>query len=367
MSNPFLPAPFLKKEKKTAYLPPLAPLLSLLWPVLLFFLTACGADPTPAPPPSPSPTPAASPSPVPTPTIPPTPTQTPEPTWYTLLDESYTVLEYRYGLVTNPQARVYATLNDAAQGTGNFGYLPNAPAYVSVVGEETRDSKTFYTVYYGWMDAADVQLLTPSTFRGLLLTRDVDFRFGWVLADTQSLTADGTPVRPYRRYEVVHEVPAPRETPGYVAVGPDEWLPADAVALTSPQVPGDAGANTCRFVYVDLAEQTLRVYNECKLVFATLVSTGKQPGWTFPGRFAILQKFPYIQLTPPAGSISVYYLEGVPDFMTYFGDLGFHAAYWHDDFGSPVSHGCVNLSPADARWLYEWAGLGERVIISAGE
>lgn len=335
--------------------------------LLAFLLASCAADPTiaPAPTATVAPTLTASPTPLPTATF--TPTPTPEPAWYQLLDESYTALEYRYGLVTNPKARVYATLKDALGQTGNFGYLPNTPAYVSVVGEETRDGRTFYTVYYGWMDAADVQLLVPSTFRGILLTRDVDFRFGWVLADVQSVNAAGTPVRSYRRYEVVHEVPAPTEKPGYVAVGPDEWLPEEAVALTRSQVPDDAGADTCRFLYVDLAEQTLRVYDECKLVFATLVSTGKQSGWTFPGRFAILQKFPYIQLTPPEGSLSVYYLEGVPNFMTYFGDLGFHAAYWHDDFGAPVSHGCVNLSPADAKWLYDWAWLGERVIVSAGE
>ena len=152
-----------------------------------------------------------------------------------------------------------------------------------------------------------------------------------------------------------------------MAVGPDEWLPEEAVALTSPRVPEEAGADTCRFLYVDLAEQTLRVYDQCKLVFATLVSTGKQAGWTVTGRFSILVKFPHLLLTPPWWSISVYYQEGVPNFMTFYGDLGFHGAYWHDDFGSPVSHGCVNLAPADAKWLYAWAWLGERVIVSEGE
>jgi lipoprotein-anchoring transpeptidase ErfK/SrfK len=59
----------------------------------------------------------------------------------------------------------------------------------------------------------------------------------------------------------------------------------------------------------------------------------------------------------------VYYLQGVPYFMTYYGSLGFHGAYWHDDFGSPVSHGCVNMSPADAKWLYDWAREGDIVLI----
>jgi lipoprotein-anchoring transpeptidase ErfK/SrfK len=336
--------------------------------LLLLLLAACDATPTAAPIPTETATPVATDSPTSTPTVTPTPTLTPEPAWYQQIDATYSVLEYRYGLVSDPKAKVYASLADAANQTGNFGRpWSSTPAYVSIVGEKTLDGKTFYTVYYGWMSADDVRLVTPSTFRGILLTRDVTFRFGWVLTDTESVNAAGTLVRAYSRYDIIHEVPALTENPGYVAVGPNEWLPEEAVALTNSQVPADAGAGTCRFIYVDLAEQTLRVYDQCKLVFATLVSTGKQAGWTFPGRFAILAKFPYIQLTPPQGSISIYYLEGVPNFMTYYGDLGFHGAYWHDDFGTPVSHGCVNMSPADAKWLYAWAWLGERVIISAGK
>jgi lipoprotein-anchoring transpeptidase ErfK/SrfK len=107
----------------------------------------------------------------------------------------------------------------------------------------------------------------------------------------------------------------------------------------------------------------MRVYDSCQLVFATLVSTGKDPRWTYPDRYSILNKTEFAKLTQPIGSISVYSLEGVPYFMSYAGDWGFHGAYWHDDFGSPVSHGCVNLSPADAHWLYEWAHEGENVII----
>ena len=307
---------------------------------------------------------------IPTPTQTPTLTPTPEPAWYQPLDPSYGVLKYNYALVNNPKARVYVSLKDALAKTSNFGYLQNYPAYVAYTTTETRDGRTFYfvPVNYGWMDGADLQQLTPSTFTGLLLTRPVTFRFGWVLTGTQSVNAAGTPIQAYSRYQVVHEVPAVTQKPGYVAVGADEWLPEETVTLVKPGVPDDAGANTCRFIYVDLSAQTLRVYNECKLVFATLISSGQDEGWTFPGRFAVLFKQEgYRLLSPPEGSISKYYIEGVPYFMTYYGDLGFHAAYWHDNFGTAASHGCINLSPADAKWLYEWAGLGERVIISAGK
>jgi lipoprotein-anchoring transpeptidase ErfK/SrfK len=277
-------------------------------------------------------------------------------------------LKYNYALVNNPKARVYVSLQDAVAKTGNFGHLPKSPAYVAYTTIETRDGRTFYfdPVNYGWMDGADLQVLTPSKFTGILLTRAVTFRFGWVLADTQSVNAAGTSIQTYTRYQIVHEVPAVTQNPGYIAVGADEWLPEDKVALVSPQVPADAGANTCRFIYVNLAEQTLTVYDNCRLVFATLISSGAN-SWTFEGRFAILYKVEYSSINAPAWSTSEYYIQGVPYFMTYAGNFGFHGAYWHDNFGTAASHGCINLSPADAKWLYEWAGIGERVIISAGK
>jgi lipoprotein-anchoring transpeptidase ErfK/SrfK len=251
--------------------------------------------------------------------------------------------------------------------TGNFGHLPNFPAYVSyTASKQGSDGQTYYLVNYGWMNGQDLQMLTPSTFSGILLTRPVIFPFGWVLADTQSISMAGAPLQTYKRYQVVHEVSVAAQKTGYIPIGVNEWLPEAAVTLVNPAVPAEAGPNTCRFIYADLATQTLSVYDKCKLIYATLISSGKN-SWTFEGRFAILYKVDYSSITPPATSTSDYYIEGVPYFMTYSGNFGFHAAYWHDAFGSAASHGCINLAPADAKWLYDWAGLGERVIISAGK
>jgi len=295
-----------------------------------------------------------------------TPSPTSEPEWYQELDESYSVMEYRYGMVTDPSARRYASLEDALAENGNYDQLRIQPAYVAIRGEESRDGRTFYQFTVGWMEAARVQLLVPSPFRGILLTRGVAFRFGWVLEDTTSVNTEGTPIQSYHRYQVVHDVPAVTANPGFIAVGADEWLPEDKVALTDTSLPADAGLYDCHFVHVDLSTQVMRVFHDCQLVFATLVSTGREPAWTYPGRFSIQTWFPHLTLTAPSWSTSSYYQEAVPNFMSYIGDLGFHGAYWHDDFGKPVSHGCVNLSPADAKWLYEWAEkwMGAAVIIS---
>jgi len=359
-----------KAQFSTSVVHPIRFSLCLL-AVLVLFVSSCTPAQTPAPTSTvtqtafPTRTPTATFIPTQTPTL----TPTPEPVWYQLLDPSMSVLKYNYAQVNNPRARKYISLKDAEAKTGNFGYLPNYPAYVSYTATDTLDGRTFYydPVDSGWMDGADLQVLTPSAFTGVLVTREVAFRFGWVLVDTQSVNAAGVPIHSYTRYQIVHEVPAVTENPGYVAVGADEWLPEDKVALVSPQVPADAGANTCRFIYVNLAIQTLTVFDKCKLFFATLISSGAN-SWTFEGRFTIQNKnLPYINITPPAESTSEYYIEGVPYFMSYALNFGFHGAYWHDNFGTAASHGCINLSPADAKWLYDWAGLGAVVIISAGK
>jgi hypothetical protein len=330
-------------------------------------LAACGPQTESLPPASTvaAPTASLTATPSPAPTVPPAPaaTFTPEPAWYQPLDPALGALRYHYAEVLNDTARVYVSLQDAVAASANFGYLPHYPAYVAYTTTQELDGRTFYLTNLGWMIGEDLRPATPSAFTGILLTRPVDFRFGWVLTETQSRDSAGRPLRAYTRYQIVHEVPEENERAGYLAIGADEWLPEDAVALLDPAPPSQAG-ELCRFIYVNLDEQTLAVYDEtCRLIFATLISSGQNPQWTFPGRFSILYKIEYSTITPPEGSVSEYYLEGVPYFMTYYGDLGFHGVYYHDDFGTPVSHGCINLSPADARWLYDWARLGDYVLL----
>ncbi len=339
--------------------------------ILLLMMTSCQAAPVPpatfSPASSPTATITQTSTPVPTSTSTPLPSLTPEPEWYQIVAPSLGKLKYQYAEVTNQRAKVFASIEDAVANNGNYGRLPNYPAYVAYTATRLGENgTTYYLINYGWIAAEDLRPLTPSTFTGLLITREIAFRFGWVLADSQSVDASGQPLRAYQRYQVVHEVPAVEEKPGFIPIGPVEWLPETAVALVNPQVPADAGPNTCRFIYANLTTETLSVYNECKLVFATLIASGKN-SWTFTGRFAILNKWEYQAINSPDWSTSDYYMEGVPYFMSYAGDFGFHGNYWNDDFGSASSHGCINLSPADAKWLYDWAGPGERVIISKGK
>jgi len=60
---------------------------------------------------------------------------------------------------------------------------------------------------------------------------------------------------------------------------------------------------------------------------------------------------------------SDYFLPDVPFTMYYSGDFSIHGTYWHHKFGTPMSHGCINMDTSEAEWLYNWASVGTIVNI----
>ncbi len=120
-------------------------------------------------------------------------------------------------------------------------------------------------------------------------------------------------------------------------------------------------------IVVDRSEQKLYAYENGELFMEISISTGLQLTPTPRGSFTVFKKTPsrYMQGPLPGLASDQYYdLPGVP-WNLYFTEGGavIHGAYWHDSFGSPYSHGCVNVSPDEARELYNWTPLGTKVIV----
>ena len=90
------------------------------------------------------------------------------------------------------------------------------------------------------------------------------------------------------------------------------------------------------------------------MVYATLVSSGLRQWPTAKGLFRIHTKITWGPMSGREGKPDFYSLEDVPWSMYFFEDYALHGAYWHDGFGYQHSHGCVNLAPLDAKWLYDW-------------
>jgi lipoprotein-anchoring transpeptidase ErfK/SrfK len=109
-----------------------------------------------------------------------------------------------------------------------------------------------------------------------------------------------------------------------------------------------------KWIHVDLDEQTLTAYEGNRPVYATLVSSGIDGFDTPDGLYRIRRKYISRTMSGPDPDHGSYEIEEVPWTMYYRGGLAVHGAYWHDEFGRVRSHGCTNVPPADARWLFLW-------------
>jgi len=112
------------------------------------------------------------------------------------------------------------------------------------------------------------------------------------------------------------------------------------------------------WIDVDLGEQTLYAFDGTDLVASFLVSTGTYFYPTVRGQFNIYAKFRYRDMHG-----SDYFLPNVPYIMYYDRDFSIHGTYWHHNFGTPMSRGCVNMSISDAEWIYNWSSVGTLVNI----
>jgi lipoprotein-anchoring transpeptidase ErfK/SrfK len=119
---------------------------------------------------------------------------------------------------------------------------------------------------------------------------------------------------------------------------------------------------TDKLIEVSLKQQALTAYENSKAVFSARVSTGRRGSATPAGKFKVESKRPSRHMAATDGN--GFDLPGVPwAAYIFWTGVAFHGTYWHNDYGTPRSRGCINLTPADAKWLYRWT----LPIVPAGE
>jgi len=121
---------------------------------------------------------------------------------------------------------------------------------------------------------------------------------------------------------------------------------------------GGGGASGGKWIEVDLSSQRTYAHQGNSVVRTMVVSTGIARYPTPTGSFRIYSKYLAVAMSGPG-----YYLPGVPHTMFFYRGYALHGTYWHHNFGHPMSHGCINLTKADAAWLYSWAPVGTLVKI----
>ncbi|HEY5984491.1 MAG TPA: L,D-transpeptidase [Anaerolineales bacterium] len=232
---------------------------------------------------------------------------------------------------------------------------------------------TGHGIYYlsqsgGWVPGRGERVGEIPSFQGLEFRHTPASSFGWTFEDIPVRSGPGYGTgETGRRLLPFSAVPIystePADGADWNMIGPDEWIEARKVAqvVINTSSPDGAGESS-RWIDVNLAEQTLAVYDQNRLVFATMIATGMEPFWTKPGTYQIYSKIESETMRNNDPS-DFYYLDNVPWTMYFDGPRALHGAYWRTRFGYPQSHGCVNLSVGDAHWLFKWAHEGDWVYV----
>lgn len=158
--------------------------------------------------------------------------------------------------------------------------------------------------------------------------------------------------RSYRRLTKVEQTPRPILDPKH-----DVLIDARVTKLVKPDA---------YWIEVDRAEQVLYLYRNTEIIKAWRVSTGKPPNRvTRPGVYKVYSLYEKYPMWGIEDKNTGWWCPDVPFAMFFHGELAIHGAYWHNDFGTPVSHGCVNMMPDDAAELYRFVGKGTVVWVHA--
>jgi lipoprotein-anchoring transpeptidase ErfK/SrfK len=191
-------------------------------------------------------------------------------------------------------------------------------------------------------------------------------------SSTSTTTYTPTPTSTETPTPTPTETPTPTPTNTFTST-PTDTLPPPPPTPTEttkpkkkkkvqyPTVPGQRPSNVGpndQWVDVDLSSQTTYAYQGDLVMNSFVVSTGLWPHLTVTGVYRIYVKYRYANMEGDN-----YFLPNVPYVMYFYKGYGLHGTYWHNNFGYPMSHGCINLRIEDAGWLFNWVGVGAVISI----
>jgi lipoprotein-anchoring transpeptidase ErfK/SrfK len=272
-------------------------------------------------------------------------------------------IPFAYALVSNEAVPVYDNLENAVADIPGNTLLASKIKYVSLYQKTNTEKGMFYQIATNeWISGQYIKKVSIPAFQGYVFSDNPSRPFGWAMDTFTTRTNPGVNAaetgRVYYKYNLlqIYDTQVIQDTE-WSMVGVDEWIQSAYLARVIPNYTRPQGVTSDRWIEVNLQEQVLLVYDSGKLVFATLISSGSPPFYTQPGVFQI---YKMLVNDPMSGSFEsdksdYYYLEDVPYIMYYDKLRALHGAYWNNYLGDRGSHGCVNLSVADAHWLFDWA------------
>jgi hypothetical protein len=280
-------------------------------------------------------------------------------------DPELTKLPYTYFHLD----KTYVSVLSEPAGVETGQPFPPGFVYVSYVDRVDTGNGIYYKLESGsWIPGKGARVSSVSRYQGFQFRKTPANTFGWPFeyipikkAPGYNSPETGQYLNPFIDIIQVYDKQT-AEGAEWNMIGINQWVEARKIALVHPNPITPEGVTNGRWIDVDLSEQTLAVYDNYQLVFATVIASGLEPLYTRPGLFQIYLKKE--TETMRNGDVTdFYYLDNVPWTMYFDKARALHGAYWRTRFGYPQSHGCVNLSVGDSHWLYNWAVEGDWVYI----
>lgn len=279
------------------------------------------------------------------------------------------VVPYQYAFATHAGVRTYRRMEDVAE--EDWAEELERGMSVAVVGTARIDGSSYvHTASGRWVSMRDLSFARPSERVGIFYEPGESVSsVGFFRANTRAWPTAESALRDrgpsgssvaFARREVAH-VREERVLRGVRFARLDGgWV--RAAVLMRPAVgavPAGLGGRE-RWVDVDRATQVLVALEGSAPVFATLVSTGRGEHPTRAGEHRVWSKLATTDMSNAGDAdimtaTALYTAARVPWVMFFHEDQGLHGVFWHDLFGRPRSHGCVNMAPRDAAWLFQWA------------
>ncbi len=243
--------------------------------------------------------------------------------------------------------------------------------YIAVDRKFQWHGRQWFRSTKGYVAPSDTfHLTTGPSFHGVELDQTWQLPIGWVYGSSKTKNTYEVDVaaKKVKVKGAVKRLTAVNLTPEEVEVGKHtyvqcadgSWMRKDDLRITTPSAPPADLAPNERWLDVDLSTQTAVLFQGTTPIYATLVSTGKthpqkdQDHSSPTGEWRIREK--HITATMDGDGTAAgdmpYSIEAVPYVMYFHRSYAVHGAFWHENFGVKMSHGCINMAPLDAKYVF---------------
>ena len=275
-------------------------------------------------------------------------------------------LPSRYAWVRKGGAKMYANKKaaeeDKSTETIAAGFIVRQKKMVSIKGEAYWQESKNYLIR-----AKRLLLHQPSDYQGVdLRARDFMLPVAIVRAKTRGAGVYDRPggkvlerVGHHTFHEILEtkrvQVAGRKLRVKFYRIGEGRWLQARRVISTWPSPDLPPGLKPCeKWIEIVIDHQSLTAYEGNEPVYTTMITSGDKRHPTKYGIFRLWWKKAQTDMTSSMAGAERYRVDDVPWAQFFYLGQALHGAYWHSDWGNRRSHGCINLAPKDAKWLYDW-------------